>query len=136
AGHAAEWYASPEIGQEFQYDDNVGFTTDDAVSTWGSTTSAGLTVGGRNEVLDISLESRFDFVRFPAEDKLSSDDQYLTLNGTHRGERHELSLRASFERDTTRNDTLDDTGLRILDNERRLTYSVEPGFSWQLTPTQ
>jgi hypothetical protein len=136
---AAEWYLESELGQLFSYEENIGLDEDDTeggqVSGFNSTSSIGLTAGGRTPVLDISLASLFNFTLFPTQSELNSNDQYITLTGTRQGERWTAALTGQFIRDTTRSSDVEDSGNFILANKRREFYSIGPELSYKLTST-
>ena len=70
--HAAEWFATGEIRQEVEYDDNIGLnlSSDDAVSDVGFTSTILANAGARTPNLNILLDTRFTFTVFPNEDQL------------------------------------------------------------------
>ena len=133
---AAEWYASSRLEQQFEIDDNVGLNTrsDQQVSAWGSTSSVVANLGGRTPNLSVRLDSVLDFTVFPNENSLNSDDQYVALGGDYRTERSLFGLDGEFIRDTTRTSDVDDTGVFILDNDRRELYRIGPSWSYLASP--
>ncbi len=139
AARAAEWYLESELGQLFSYEENIGLEEGNAeggqVSGFSSTSSIGLTAGGRTPIIDLSLASLFNFTVFPTQSELNSNDQYITLTGTRRGERWTAALQGQYIRDTTRSSDVEDTGQFILANKRREFYSISPIFSYKVTPT-
>jgi hypothetical protein len=135
-GSAAQWNAQPRLEQRLFYDTNPGFTVDDESPSFGSNTNAHLTLGARNQTNDLTLVSRFEFLRYFQESDLNTDNQYVTLRGAHRGERFELNLNSRFIRDVARDDLLDATGDRDLNNERQQTFALEPSATYLVSPTQ
>ena len=135
-GIAAQWRALPRLDQRLFYDDNPGFTSDDESPSFGSGTSAQLALGARNPTTDLTLTTRLEFLRFFQESDLDTDNQYLTLRGAHRGERFEFDLDTRFTRDVSRDDLVDATGDRELNNERQQTFVFQPSVTYLVTPTQ
>lgn len=132
---AAEWFVSGTAGQEVSYDDNIGLRgpSDEQVSAFGETTSVGVTVGGRSPVLDLRLDSLFNFTRFPSESSLNSNDQYLTATADYAGERLSLGLTGQYIRDTTRTSDIEESALFILQNRRREVARVQPSVGYKLS---
>lgn len=133
---AAEWYARSGLSQAVEYDDNIGLTADkrQRTSAFSETTTLDLNLGGRSPTMQIDLGSKFNFTRFPTEDQLDSNDQFLTLSTAYTGQRATLRLSGRYVRDTTRTSDLDGTGLFILQNTRRQLWGVTPEFAYKLTP--
>jgi hypothetical protein len=135
-GSAAQWTVQPRLDQRLFYDTNPGFTTDDESPSFGSNTNAHLILGARNQTTDLTLATRLEFLRFFQESDLDTDNQYVNLRGAHRGERLELNLNSRFIRDVARDDLIDATGDRDLNNERQQTFAFEPSVTYLVTPTQ
>lgn len=133
---AAEWYLNGRAAQEFSYDDNIGLRSaeDQKVSAFGETSSIGFRAGGRSPTVDVGVDALFDFTRFPDESSLNSNDQFLSLDATHTGERLTAQLAGQYVRDTTRTSDIEDSGLFILQNRRREVRRLTPSVSYQLTP--
>lgn len=133
---AAEWYARNGLSQTVDYDDNIGLSTRkrQRTSAFSETTTVDLNLGGRSPTTQIDVASKLNFTRFPTEDRLDSNDQYLTASAGYTGERAAVALRGRFVRDTTRTSDVDGTGLFILQNTRRQLWSVGPEFAYRLTP--
>ncbi len=134
--HAAEWFATGEIRQEVEYDDNIGLnlSSDDAVSDVGFTSTILANAGARTPNLNILLDTRFTFTVFPNEDQLDSNDQFIVLGTDYQYGRSVWGLQGEFANDTTRTSDVDSTGLFILENKRRQVFRVGPSWSYQLTP--
>lgn len=132
-GHAAEWYVQGQGVQEFNYDDNIGVTSQDVVASAGSDTSAIVNAGVRRPELDLNLNGRFVFSRFFSEPRLNSNDQFLTVGGSYRLPRHEFNFEGSAVFDTTRTSEFDDTGLGILANAPRQAFQVDADWGFRAT---
>ena len=134
----AEWYAQSRVRDDLFYEDNIGFTTRDPISSFGTLGSAGLILGGRTPNLDLSIEGIVRATRFVDNDaqKFDTNDQEVNFRGTQRGERSEVGLTVSYLRDRQRSDEVNILGAQQPVNQRRELVSVEPSFTYALTPTQ
>lgn len=131
----AELYADGRVGQQFEYDNNIDLSEDgsDAV---GLRSRVGVTVGARTPASDLALDGEFRLVRFPNESRLDSEDAKLTASGGWNWRRTNLQIDAGVIRDTTREVEDVDTTESISANEERLTLSVNPSLTYQLTRRQ
>lgn len=130
---AEETYVEGSASQRIKFDDNIGWTRDDAVSDMSSETALGLNFGSRSEVLEMELRSRFEFIKFFDESDLDSNDQFVTADGVYRTARSRSALTAAYIRDTSRRNQEDDTGRLLLDNIRRQEFTLRPSWSFQAT---
>jgi len=132
----AEWYARSRLSLQTGYDSNIRLQPDDEKSAFVVTPSPQLLLGARTRNLDLKLDTRADFVRYLGESDLNSNNQYVEGTGTWTGQRSAFTLGGSFIRDTSTDDDTDESGQRNLGSERRVTGSIDPSFSYRLTPRQ
>lgn len=133
---AAEWYLENQLGQLLRYEENIGLEgggTGEQESGLASTSSIGITAGGRTPTLDVQLASLFNFTYFPYNSDLNSNDQYFTLSGKRTGERWTAALTGQYIRDTTRTSDVEQSGEFILANKRRDFFSISPTLKYSAT---
>jgi hypothetical protein len=82
----AEWYARSQVRDDLFYEDNIGFTTRDPISSFGNLGTAGLTLGGRTPNIDLSIEGIVRATRFTDGDaqKFDTNDQEVNRGRPHR----------------------------------------------------
>ena len=132
---AAQWYAAPRVAQSLGYDDNVRLDSDGGEAAMTSTSSLGLTLGGRSPRLDLRLDARLDYNAYAGGDQEDTHVETLALAASRRlTARTRLGLNAGFVRDTSIDDTLDDTGRERRTSDPRYTLSATPFLGHQLTP--
>lgn len=129
---AAEWYVQSGIAEDFGYDDNYSFNSETDDSAWLSTTTLDATVGGRNPTLDLKLGGSASFTRYFGTGRSSSDAQSLVASARRIAPRSATDIALGLVRDTTLLDP-QQSGVTTQDNERRLTFSVDPSYAFQLT---
>lgn len=130
---AAEWYVQSGIAQDFGYDDNYELDPNRSQSAWLTTTTLDATVGGRSPLLDLRLGGNAAYTRYFGADRTSSDAQTLFADATRTGRRSLAELELSLLRDTTLLDP-EESGPTTQANERRLTFDLDPSFTYNLTP--
>lgn len=132
---AAEWYARNSLSQTVEYDDNIGLSTrkQQRTSAFSETSTIDLNVGGGSPTTQLDLAAKLNFTQFPTEDRLSSNDQYVTLTAGRTGERASLVVKGRYIRDTTRTSDIDGSGLFLLQNTRRQLVGVTPEFAYKVT---
>lgn len=133
AAQAAETVVEGTASERIGFDDNVGWTRNNAISDVSSVTALGLSFGNRTEAHELDLRSRFLFTNFLDESDLDSNDQYVVAEGAIRTPRSRTGLAAEYARDTTRTSQEDDTGAFLLDNIRQQEVTLRPNWSFQAT---
>ena len=137
-GRAADWYADTALRQAFGYQDNILLSTSsgDKEGSFSSTSSALLDLGRRDEITDINLNTKFDFVRYFSQPKADTDNQYAVLNGAFKAERSLWQVNAGVIRDTSLDSDLPPEGTVTLSARRRTTINAGPSWSYQLSPLE
>ena len=133
APRAGEWHGEAGVSEQLSYDDNIGLTTASPTSAWGSTTMPNLTLTYTVDPLDLELHTRLDFTRYPSEPGLNSNDQQAQVSASYDLPRSHLTLAGEVLRNTSRSSELDDTGRAILDNIRRRSTRLQPGWTYRAT---
>lgn len=135
-GRAADWYADTALSQAVGYDSNILLATESSQKTGSVNTisSALLDLGRRDEITDISLNTKFDFIRYFAEPKANTDNQYAVLNAAFKADQSLWQISGGVVRDTTLDSDLPPEGTVTLNGRRRTALSASPSWSYQLTP--
>jgi hypothetical protein len=112
---AAEVSVTPGLSVGGAYDDNIFLTTEDKVNSSIITVSPSLEVDYQTLLSSLSLKADFDILSYLDESDLDRTNQYYRLSGDHRfKERWTTSAAFKYERDTTLNTYLQETG-RVID---------------------
>lgn len=137
-GRAADWYADTALKQTAGYQDNILLSTDSGTKegSFSSTSSALLDFGRRDEITDISLNTKFDFIRYFAQPKADTNNQYAILNAAFKGDQSVWQMNAGVVRDTTLDSDLPPEGTVTLNARRRTSISAGPSWSYQLSPLE
>jgi hypothetical protein len=131
---AAEWSIEPRVGVNAFYDDNFLLRTIGAKSESAVVISPAAKFSRKTETTGISIDTRFDFYRFPGSDTLNTNDANLQFSGSTRTERSQWQLDVGFKRDSTITSELEDSG-RVDIRRRRELKSFSPSWSYLLSET-
>jgi hypothetical protein len=129
---AREWYATPSVSTQLEYNDNILLTSTGQQSVLGSITNVAAVTGVRSESGELRLVPRLRFRRY-SDAALNADDQFLKVFAARRNERSELALAGAYIRDTTLVGGAEETGLAFT-NERRTRWDVNPYWTYAVTP--
>lgn len=131
--HAAEWYLNADASEDFGFDDNYDLDPEGSRSAWVSTTRLAATVGGRNPILDLSLNGSASYSRFLDTNRSSADAESLAATARRQGRRSVADLAFAVAHDTTLADPKE-SGSRAQADERRLTFDLDTSYAYRLTP--
>lgn len=117
------------------YSDNLLLSRDREIEAVGFITTPGLRLERNSPTSQIALDGRFEFAEYVNNSEFNSQDQFLDLTVDQAiTERSALRLGASFTRDTTLKSEQDVTGKFLDDSFRFVTWNVEPGWAYLLSP--
>ncbi|MFK5950144.1 MAG: hypothetical protein QM500_15375 [Methylococcales bacterium] len=141
---AKEIYFKPSISIQTEYDDNKRLKTNRFnnidTSAFGIITRVNAKVGARSDRYEVALDNQFILNRYKSAFDLDSEDFNFNLTSNYQlTERNNISLGASFKRDTTLTSELDVNGSGsgiIQDNIRHEQWSIDPSWSYTLSSTQ
>jgi len=128
---AAEWALEGSLGQQFQYNDNISFSTIRKTPVVGYLLTPGLQASRKTGVLDIAFVGQGDIRRYD-DSRWDCDNYDLGLNNEYRTERSVFGLRGGYGVGCTYAQQIEDTGL-ILPNSESENYRVAPSWNWQWT---
>jgi opacity protein-like surface antigen len=131
---AAQWYVAPRLSQDLGYDDNIELDSRDQESAVTSVTGLGVAAGGRTPTLDLRLDAALAYTAYLGGGPGNSDSETIGASVSRRATpRTGYGLSASFVRDTSIDDVLDDTGQQRRTNDERYTFGLTPFLSHELT---
>ncbi len=141
---AKEIYFKPSISIQTEYDDNKRLKTNRFnnidTSAYGIITRVNAKVGARSDRYEVALDNQFILNRYKSTFDLDSEDFNFNLTSNYQlTERNNVSLEASFKRNTTLTSELDVNGGGsgiIQDNIRHEQWSIDPSWSYTLSSTQ
>jgi hypothetical protein len=122
----------PAVKVQEMYDDNVRLRTMNEQDSWITTLSPEVTLGSRTETSDINVYGRWDSKRYHSISALNTDNQFINFNGSHFNERNTWQVDLTYNRDTSIESELEDTG-RITDSAiRREEAIIAPSWTHAL----
>ena len=130
---AAEWHAQPRIHQEFGYDDNYRLSSRDTEAALYSITQLDASLGARSRTLELNLDAGLTYSSYFSSDSTTAHAEHADASIVRRGPRSEASLALGIRQDTTLLDPVN-SGDTTSDDQRRVSCSVEPGFTHRLSP--
>lgn len=132
---AQEWKLESNLSQRVLYSDNLLLSRDREIETVGFITTPALHLERNSPTSQIAFDGRFEFAEYIDHSDFNSQDQLLDLQINQAlSERAALRLDAAFTHDTTLKSEQDITGKFLDDSFEFITWSVGPGFAYQLTP--
>ncbi|MCK5728663.1 MAG: hypothetical protein KAH08_05525 [Methylococcales bacterium] len=128
---AAEWGMDASVSQDLSYDDNVRMA-EDADGSFIYKLSPSMTFFRKTEVSDIHASINYGIQRYLNLNELNSHSQQYSLGGSYLTERTRSAINLFFSINPARDNAEEDSGDFASDGSR-LTYSIAPSFSYQLT---
>ena len=148
---AADWQFDQRISLGSYYNDNYRLTpiSGTEIEVFGPEVDALLTMRAVGPTTTVTIVPRLHSVYFPDDKDQDSNDQFLTFEVDHKGQKGTAGLVASYQREDTVNSELPnaatdldsgglqlgtitnrDSGLLTLRNRREL-FRVQPNFTYQ-----
>lgn len=123
------------LSQEVLYSDNLLLSRDRKISTVGLVTAPKFRLERLSPTSTMALDARFEFAEYIDHSEFNSQDQFLDLQIDNAiTERAAFSFGADFVRDTTLKSEQDITDEFLDDSFRFISWTVEPGFAYLLSP--
>jgi hypothetical protein len=110
SSHASEYSLEYSVEAGYEYNDNVGFSSDDEIDVSGGLITFPVTLTRRTERLETALSGEATSTKYDDSD-FDSDDQDLNLRSSYQLERGGLNGYAGYKRDSTRTSEFLDTGV-------------------------
>lgn len=126
---AVEYVIKPSIDTRVGYDDNLRFTGDDELESFGYKLSPRVRIDANSGRWQVGFDATLPFIRFE-EDEFNTDDQKGTLSIGHLTPTRQLQLIASIDRESLRTSEVDSTG--IVGTSRQERVGLRPVGYWQL----
>lgn len=128
-----EWKINSSGTASLDFDDNVNLEAGNGgESAVTATLVPVVSVDRKAETLDLSLQGTVRLVRHYGIENHEGENPSLNFNATKRFEKATASLNTAYQRQSTRQSELADTGL-INTQSVRQSISIDPGLSYQLT---
>jgi hypothetical protein len=121
-------------GGQFEIDDNPLLQQKGAKTLIGWTSKPQFNLSGKTPDLDLNVSTEVDDGRFNLSG-FDSTDLHNNALVKYNGEKYYLSLRTSFDYDTTRTSELDNSGTNIA-GIRHTGFALFPEFGWNLSPVE
>ena len=128
---AAEWGMDAAVSQDLSYDDNVGMS-EEAEGSFSYKLSPNLTFFRKTEISEIHAGINYGIQRYLSLKELNSHSQQYSLGGSYVTERMRSGFNFLFSISPSRDSAEEDSG-DFSSTGSRLTYSIAPSFSYQLT---
>lgn len=114
----ADWFLGGAITEEFEYDDNFRFETEDEETLWGFNTRPTLSLEAHTPRTDVNMNGALNYGFFPENTDENSFDQRGDMSLRHRTERSVFGIGANISHETTRTSEEFDSGRDFSDTER------------------
>lgn len=132
AAGAAEESGEVTVLLREEYNDNILLTTVPHNPVWGTTASSVFAFTHREERLQMKATGLAEYTYYAGENGLNTTDYNLTLSPAYTTGRSTWKLDAQAQQDLTLGGELQETGLILTRNRRRL-WSASPSLSWSFT---
>lgn len=129
---AAEWSGSASLFLREEYNDNILMTAAPHDPVWGSTASSLLTLGMRDERLQVKAAALTEYTHYAGEQGLDTTIYDLTLSPVYAMGRATWGLDGEMKQDLTLGGELAETGV-VLTRSRRRSGNISPVLTWSLT---
>ena len=126
------WYNQPRVSVGALYNDNIGLSASDPISSFGAQAQAGIRGGWRTETTDVGVTGTLAGTTYFDASGYDSTSAGLALDAAHQRERNRFGLGATFSYLPTTASEVDTTGDQQQDSTQ-LRWSLAPSWSHQLT---
>lgn len=130
---AMDFTIIPSIETRVVYDDNLDFDQKDEKDDFAGNAIPQLTLDYKTELLEVSLVSKLDFLKYYDETDFDRTNQLYGFDGRYRVfPRWTLAGNFEYQKDETVDSQLEETG-QVFDRDRVKTYDAGGGLSYQVT---
>ena len=125
---AEQWYIEPEVKLKTEYDDNVRLSPINEEDDYSTLFTGDVYFGTRTEISDIKVHAQLNSIKFARLKDFDFTGGKLGLETEFTNDLDQFALKASYDRDSTRNTELTETG-NIFQSIERTRLNISP--SWQ-----
>ena len=126
------WYNQPRVSVGALYNDNIGLSASDTISSFGAQAQAGIRGGSQSQTTDVGVTGTLAGTTYFDASGYDSTSAGLALDAAHQRERNRFGLGATFSYLPTTASEVDTTGDQQQDSTQ-LRWSLAPSWSHQLT---
>jgi hypothetical protein len=128
---AVQWEVKGGLGQQLQYNDNIGFNIFRKASVFGYLLTPALEASRKTETLELVFRGQGDIRRYD-DSRWDCENYGLGLDGRYRTRRSEFSVAGGYSRSCSYIQQISDTGF-LAPFSRYENFKVAPSWNWQWT---
>jgi len=122
---AASWTTDTIASLKQEYNDNRRLTTAEHESVTGRKLDLRANINAESNFFETSFKPRVTFERYPGDDELNSNNQYLGLSTVYLTESSRWTLGGNYTRDHTLTSEFRETDL-VESQRRRVKWNIDP----------